>query len=245
MWVWSTKKRLDDPNGTSSLLESVRMAKLDEVYLSINDGVLDDPRLAKLVAALVSQGVRVEGLCGDATWYRPEKRDAVFAVVDAVARFDGAHPEAKIAALHFDIEPHQLPENRGDHPWLPALADTLRAARDRAATHGLGTSADLPRFAFDEKGALFAEAVDRPFVMLYQLREKTPAWLARASGMTLDHAYAGVPAGARGRMVVGLRVEDYPDLDPMLASMDEAHGNRARYGGWAIHDEARWRASRR
>jgi len=243
MWVWSTRRRLDDPQGASNLLETCRMARLDEVYLSVNDHVLDDPRLPELMAALTEIGIRVEALTGDATWYLPEKRETVLGVVDAVGAFN-TRSRARFSAIHFDIEPHQIPENRGRHGFLPALAEALKAGRERATTHGLSTSADLPRFAYEEQGALFAGAVQRNFVMLYQLREKTAPWLATQSRKVVDQTYRGAPPELRGRMVIGLRVEDYPeDLEDMLGALDGAYTDLdRRYGGWAIHDESKYRA---
>lgn len=246
MWVWSTRKRLDEPSATASLLETTRQAHLTEVYLSVNGGVLDDARLVTLVSALVEAGVRVEALAGEAQWYEPEKRAEVIALVDSVGAFNtrNAQTKARFAAVHLDIEPHQLPENRGKHPFLPALAATIAAARDRALTYGMSTSADLPRFAFDEEGALFANAAQRPFVMLYQLRERSPEWLVKQSGSVLRHAYESIPAESAGRLVIGLRVEDYPtNIDAMAGSLDTAYEAKdPRFGGWAIHDEAKYRA---
>lgn len=243
MWVWATRRRLDRANGTASLLETVQMAKLTEVYLSANDGVLEDPRLPALVGELQRAGVRVEALSGDATWYLPEKRGALFGFVDRVVAYNAKSP-AKFAAIHLDIEPHQIPDNRGRHGFLPALADAIEAARERAAASGLGTSADLPRFAFEEEGLRFAKAADRMFVMLYQLSQRTPQWLVRQSEKVIEKTYRELPDDARGRMVVGVRVEDYgKDLEEMVDALDRGlEGRTPRYGGWAIHDEAKFRA---
>lgn len=243
MWVWSTKNRLGDPMGTSSLLETCRIAGLNEVYLSVNGGVLTDERLPAFVLALRDRGIRVEALMGEATWYRPDARAPMFAMIDAVAAYDARHPRARFAAIHLDVEPHQIPENKGNHAFLPDLAQTLREATAHAAVRGLGSSADLPRFALDEHGPAFAAAVDRPFVMLYQLRDRSLDWLMRQSTSVLAHTYPGASSDLASRLVVGLRVDDYPaDLEAMLGALDQGHGGRARYAGWAVHDEARFRA---
>lgn len=243
MWVWSTKNRLADPSATARLLETVRMGQLNELYLSVSDGVLGDARLPALMGALRDAGVRVEALMGKAVWYQRDERAPMFAVIEAVAAYDSKNEGARFAGIHLDIEPHQLPENRGDHSFLPALAEALAEASALASRHGLGSSADLPRFAFDEAGPSFARAVGRPFVMLYQLREKTPAWLVRQSSSVIDHTYTGAAPELASRIVIGLRVEDYPsDLETMAAALDHAHGDKPRYAGWAVHDEAKYRA---
>ena len=56
----------------------------------------------------------------------------------------------------------------------------------------------LPRFAFEEQGALFAESAPRLFVMLYQLREKSSPWLLKQSAKTIDYTYSKVPSSVRG-----------------------------------------------
>lgn len=241
MWVWGTKTRLGKPSGVSSLLESCASAHVNEVYLSVNGGVLDEPRLPALMTQLRDAGIRVEALMGDAPWYQPSERPKMTALIDAVGAFNQRNPGG-FGGIHLDIEPHQLPENRVSHAFLAPLADTLREARAQAAALGMTTSADLPRFAFEEEGALFGQVVARPFVMLYELRDRRSPWLVTTSRGIIDQGYAGISADVRGRMVVGLRVEDYPaDLDSMFVALDGAHGQHARYGGWAIHDEAKYR----
>jgi len=214
---------------------------VNEVYLSVGGGALEDPRLPSLVRRLYEAGLRVEALMGEADWYREDRRHEMLSMIDGVALLN-AQTGGKVAAIHLDIEPHQLPENKGERRWLFELVDTLRIAREHAGAYGMSTSADLPRFAFDEQGPLFAAAVQRPFVMLYELRESSVAWLARQSAAVIDDTYLGAPNGRRGRMVVAVRVEDYgEDTDAMAKSLDGAHARNGRYGGWAIHDEAKFR----
>jgi hypothetical protein len=243
MWVWGTRQRLARPDGVTELVASARAANLNEVYLSV-EPELAEPRLPELVTALHDAGMRVEALTGDAQWYLPERRSASSAVVDAVAAYNTRVPAAaRFAGVHFDIEPHQLPQNKGNHAFLPALAEALRLACARAAARGLGASADLPRFALQENGPAFAAAVPRIFVMLYELRDRSPAALADASARVFDATYAGSPGASRGKLVVGLSVDDYPtDLGAMLSTVDTANRDKGRYAGWAIHDEARYRA---
>jgi len=244
MWVWATAARLTQADGITALLESCRTANLNEVYLSVGS-VLSHPRLPELVAALRARGIRVEALVGDATWYQLEHRSELTAAVDSVAAYNATAPEnARFVAIHFDVEPHQLAENKVSHAFLPALADALRAGSDRAASRGLYTSADLPRFALQESGAALAAAVPRIFVMLYELRDRSASALADASAAVFDATYGGLPATASGRMVIGISVDDYPRaLEGMLGVLDTTHADRPRYAGWAIHDEAHYRAT--
>ena len=244
IWVWGTEKRLQDPRAAEIILETCRHDRLNEVYISVHNGVLKNPKMAELVKTLYDAGIRVEALMGDKAWYQPEHRHEMTSLIEDVIEFNAAHG-GHIAAIHLDIEPHQFPENRGQHAWLPQLAETIQLARAQASSAGMSTSADLPRFAFDEQGPMFARAAQRPFVMLYQLRERSADWLSLQSAAVLEDTYIGAQPELRGRLVVSLRVEDYGrDTAPMAYTMDRAHGGNGRYGGFAIHDEARLRAAR-
>ncbi len=147
------------------------------------------------------------------------------------------------------IEWHS-PTNISAHIAIGPCSDaaaiiTKKAAKAKAASAGMSTSADLPRFALDEHGPLFARAVQRPFVMLYQLRERSADWLALQSAAVIEDTYLGMHPELRGRLVVALRVEDYGrDTTPMAYGLEDAHGGNRRYGGFAIHDEAKLRAAR-
>jgi hypothetical protein len=244
IWVWGTTKRLDDPRAAEIILETCRESRLNEVYLSVGNGAMRHPRFPELVKTLYDAGIRVEALMGEAAWYQAEHRHEMLAVVDEVIALNARHG-GKIAAIHLDIEPHQIPANRGDHSWLPALAEALQMVKAKAASAGMSTSADLPRFALDEQGPLFARAVQRPFVMLYQLRERSADWLALQSAAVIEDTYLGMHPELHGRLVVALRVEDYGrDTTPMAYGLEDAHGGNQRYGGFAIHDEAKLRAAR-
>ncbi|CAN5774837.1 hypothetical protein BH11MYX4_BH11MYX4_29430 [soil metagenome] len=245
MWVWSTGKRLGDEAALATLLGSCQRAGVDEISLSVDAGVLDDARLPALVAGLRAAHIRVEALMGEAVWYRPEGRAPMLALIDAVAAYDKKHPEAGFAGIHLDVEPHQLPENKGDHGFVPLLAAAVAEASAHAAQRDLTSSVDLPRFALEEHGPAFARAADRVFVMLYELRGKSAQSLTKSSGNVVDRTYAGAGAEVTSRIVIGLSVDDYPaDLEAMLAALERSHGgsSAARYGGWAIHDEAKYRA---
>lgn len=242
MWAWRTKARLDDPSGPAALAETCRRANLNELYLSVNEAILGDPRLPSLMGALESAGVRVEALMGEAEWYQHDRRAPMLALIDSVAAYGEKHTAARFRGIHLDIEPHQLPANKGNHGFLPALAETLGEAARAASKRSLTASADLPRFALDDEGPAFARSGVRIFVMLYELRDRSSERLVSTSGSVLGHTYAGVGGEVQSGAVIGLSVDDYPtDLEVMLAALDRSRPGGARYAGWAIHDEAKYR----
>ena len=242
MWVWGTKGRLVDPSATERLLESCERAHVNEVYLSVYPELLENPRLPPLVAALQKTGIRVEALMGEATWYKPENRAQMFQSIDAVGAWDAKHPAERFAGIHLDVEPHQLSENKGNHRFLPVLAEALEEATARAAKSNLTCAADVPRFAIEEDGPAIAHSLSRTFVMLYELRDRSAHGLTKASTSLSERAFG---TATNGRLVVGLSADDYPDdLETMLKAVETAHGggdHAARYGGWAIHDETKYR----
>src|SRR5262249_28105712 len=122
-----------------------------------------------------------------------------------IGLFNGAHPEARFAAIHLDIEPHQLPQNKGadNLSYLPELTETLAAAR-MAATHaGLDIVADLPRKVLRAQlsdGMALVRACPRLVFMLYDL---PPG---------VDPAALVKPALAwRGEILIGIRHADHGD----------------------------------
>ncbi len=250
LWTWRTATLLDDP---SPLLDACRSAGANEVYLAVTDDLLRDPRLEHIVARLRERGLRVEALMGDPGWYRPAKWPAMLALIDDVIAYD-AHAAARFDAIHLDVEPHILPENRSLDvgSYLPSYIEGIRRARARADGAGLALSADVPRKFFhapvEERDEL-VRAVPRLFLMLYELRgregplDDARAEVARASADSVRAAYAGIDPAAQGELVVGLSVDDYGvRLAPMLSALDAANGTNARYAGWAIHDFVQYAA---
>ena len=241
MWIWRTQFHLEHGDG-AALLTTCRTAGVLELYLAVESRFLADARLPPLVATLRRGGIRVDALIGDATWYQPEKRQNMFATIDEIAAYGKrvTDPMSRFVGVHFDIEPHQLPQNKGVRTYLPALADTLRAGRDRAGAFGLDAAADLPRFVIEDAPQLhhaFANAVPRLFLMLYELRDKSAPALVQTAASVVESEYRNEGAGA---MVVGVSVDDYADVAANLRALDAAKPGGSHYGGWAIHDEARY-----
>lgn len=249
LWVWHTRSLLADP---SPLLDFCRRTGTNEVYLSVPHEVLVDPRLSSLVARLASSAVRVEALIGDASWYRSEQAAAMVALIDDVLAFD-ARSAHGFAAIHLDVEPHTLPENRDADvmSYLPAYLAAMHLARETAARGALTIGADIPRKFLQAPTATrlaLEQTVPRLFVMLYPLRHHLdpgdiPAnELAAASRASLRAAYddlgASPPASSSsGQMIIGIGGSDYRGrLGEMRAAVERANASNPRYGGWAIHD---------
>ena len=240
MWIWRTTYHLGA--GGAQLVATCRRGSVNEVYLAVDAPTLSDPRLPGLIVALRQGGVRVHALMGDATWYQPTKQQNMLKLIDAVGAYNAhvVNPRAHFVGVHFDIEPHQLPQNKGNRAYMPALVATLRAGRMHAEAFHLEAAADLPRFAITDVPELhraFVDAVPRLFLMLYELKDKSAGALVQSAADTVNDEFKGV---APGSMVIGVSVDDYADVDGNLRALETAQPGGAHYGGWAIHDEARY-----
>ena len=240
LWVWKTAELLRDPTAATTLRAFCAATGVTEVYLSVPKAVLADARLPALVATLRRGGLRVEALMGEPGWYRAAARGALDERIGAIGRFDAAHPEARFAAVHLDIEPHQLRENKGaaNLGYLPELAETLAGARAAATRAGMDIAADLPRKVLRASvadGQALARACPRLVLMLYELPPGVdPAEIVR-------------PALAwHADVVVGIRHADHGDGTRATGERIEAALARTPgFAGWAVHDYASWRGMAR
>ncbi len=249
LYVWKTAVLLDETDGATHLRELCASSGVGELYVSTPPPVLQDPRFAPFLGALVRQGLRIEALFGEATWYRPDERDRLLGRIGDVARFNAAHAEARFAAVHLDIEPHQLPENKGPDnlTFLPDFTRAIASARDEAARAGMSLSVDIPRKLFradaPSRAALFV-AAPRFFLMLYEIHDPSradPAAMLTEVNAAVDQqlrlANEGLEPGAVGHIAVALRTEDYGTTTATVAQgMDSAHRGQAGFSGWAVHD---------
>jgi outer membrane protein TolC len=236
LWVWKTAELLRDPTAATTLRAFCAATGVTEIYLSVPKAVLADSRLPMLVATLRRGGLRVEALMGEPGWYRAQARDALGERIAAIGRFDSAHPEARFAAVHLDIEPHQLRENKGaaNLAYLPELTETLGFARGAASRAGMDLAADLPRkllHASLADGQALARACPRLVFMLYEL---PPG---------VDPAELIKPALAwHADVVIGIRHADHGDGTRAAGERIETALTRTPgFAGWAVHDYASWR----
>jgi len=236
VWVWHTADLLRDPSAANTLRAFCAATGVTEIYLSVPQAALADARLPGLVSMLRRGGLRVEALMGEPGWYRAAMRARLLDRIAQIGRFNGAHPEARFAAIHLDIEPHQLPQNKGAENlgYLPELTETLAAARLAATRAALDIAADLPRKLLRAPlgdGVALARACPRLVFMLYDL---PPG---------VDPAALVKPALAwKGDILVGIRHADHGDGTRTVAErIEQSLARTPGFAGWAVHDYASWR----
>jgi outer membrane protein TolC len=238
LWVWRTWELLE-PEKSRRLATFCRQHHVSELYLSVPRGLLRDDRVPALLGALRDCGARVEALFGDAGWYLPEGRREMLARIADVVAWNRAHTAASFAGIHLDIEPHQLPQNKGKDNlgYLPGLIDSFAAAKAAASAAGLSLAADLPPkvlHADPAQAASLVAACPRLTLMLYELKEDNVVRLARS-------ALAWVDSAKKGDVVVGVRAADHgSEVVPAASRLDAELAGSQGYAGLAIHDYAGW-----
>lgn len=175
LWVWKTTEILSQAGETDALLAFCRQHELTDLYFQIPYAYEGGAVTLKLVEALRAfnvaarrANIRVHALDGNARYVLPENHARMFALVEALDRFNReGPPEGRFDALHLDNEPYVMPEWKSDPTRRPAILaayiELNRELRRRANAAGLELGVDIP-FWFDRKeasgGPMFA--VDTP-----------------------------------------------------------------------------------
>lgn len=154
-WIWDRsawRERADE------LLEWAGRERIGELFIvvTLEEGRVREPEaLAAFVRRAGKQGIEVSAVEGDPHMVLPSQRAATAARARAYAAYNAAaEPEARLAAIQFDIEPYLLPEH-----VLPAArldgeyVATLAALREAAG--GIPLEFVVP-FWWDERAAILA-----------------------------------------------------------------------------------------
>jgi hypothetical protein len=251
LWVWKTASILQMPHGAERLRDFCRDRGVNEVYLSFSGAAASgEGRIAGLISLLHRSGVRTEALLSRPDAAEPGKRrDRLLEEVRAVLAFNRAHPASPFDGIHLDLEPQQLPENKGagNLRFLPVLAGSYRAVRALAEPAHLTVNADIPNKFLKGDAAgrrMLLSALPRLTLMLYELSnpsdgttaEGNPEKLREASRRYLEMAYEGSDGRKLAKMSIALRSPDYgKSLPGMLQSLDEELRANPHYLGWAWH----------
>ncbi len=253
LWVWKTATVLAMPRAAATLRDFCRSEGVTETYVSFSGtsaSATEESQVAELIAVLHRSNIRVEALISGTDSYEPGKpREKLLGHVRAILQFNQKHPKDRFDGIHLDIEPQQLPQNKGEGnlQFLPALVETYRAVLALAEPTQLTVNADIPnkflKGDLRERAMLFS-ALPRLTLMLYELSsptdkdtpvEKTEK-LRKASQRYFDMAYQGLTGKDIAKMSIALRTPDYgQSLPAMLKSLDDALRASPHYLGWGWH----------
>ena len=124
LWAWSW----DAPE---ELVQAVRENGFSRVYLYCEGGF--DGKTRRAIAALGAEGVAVEALGGESRWATTQRPGMLRFVRGARSYQRNAPASARLAGIHFDIEPYGLPSwDRNPEAVGRALVASLATAQRRA-----------------------------------------------------------------------------------------------------------------
>jgi hypothetical protein len=235
VWAWWWE---DD----AQLVDEVTSYGFDRVYLYAEGGF--GPKVRTAIAALTARGVAVEALGGEQRWATTQRGGMLAFVRSAVRYQRNAPPDARLAGVHLDVEPYDLPAwDRDQKAVAGSLIAALRAARRAAGP--LPLTADIP-YWFDgirhrghSLAAALIRAVDGVTVMAY--RDSAPGVIDAArrevelAGAAGKSATVGVETGRVRPRSVTFHEEGAGALIDALAAVRGRLGGQRGFGGIAVH----------
>lgn len=259
MWVWQPETVMD-PVETAKLLAFAEEQGVTHVYLESELLLAEQPeRLAGFIADADARCVAVELLFGAADWALSEHHGVALALVEDSLDFVDALAGARPVGLHFDVEPHGLPDWGGMQAvYAGQYLDLLQAMAMSLSGSELPLTVDIA-FWYDgvmierdgmlrPLNELVQDRVDRVVVMDYRDHAEPPDGI-------LDNAEAEVAyAGQIGRGV-RVAVESTCGLEPEKVTFCEegaiamtlalelakvTFDGSSAWDGVAVHDYAAW-----
>jgi len=120
MWVYEPETLLASPAARAELLQFCQPRRITDLFLQTHfeskskDGsyqIADAAKVQGFLRETTKQGLRIHALAGDPSWALTANHGKALARVEALAAFNEmADASARFAGLHFDIEPHAMPE---------------------------------------------------------------------------------------------------------------------------------------
>ncbi len=257
-WLWGSSV-VKSPSDTAGFFSFAASHAITGVYAESQSLLSSAPAsLASFIATAKTHGIEVELLFGYELWARASEHAKAVALAESAAAFSAGLSGPKPIGVHFDVEPHQLPE------WKAGGASEAQIAAEfvelleklHAVTQGAGLrlSVDIP-FWYDgrplTRGGVtrplsewVADSVDRVVLMDYRDTADGPDGIvAQAANEIAYGATIGKP--------VVLGVETLCNLDPPkvtfceegaavleaeLAKTIAVLSESAGFAGLAVHD---------
>jgi hypothetical protein len=236
-WVWNTAELLEDPRRAERLVQLLRTAGFDRIFLQLPDHgmggslpgevAFSSSRLRPLLRLFAEAGIQTFALDG-APWFAlAEYHEGVLRTVQRVIDYNRESDEVeRFVGVRYDIEPYLLAGFNGPRR-ASILVDFLRLTKrmaELAAGGGLALGLDIP-FWYDAPDERTYEAVTVDFGgrrmpashHLIDLADEVAIMDYRTSAYgadgTITHAESELAyAAERGKKVyVGLETSPLPD----------------------------------
>jgi SLA1 homology domain 1, SHD1 len=120
MWVYETDQLLESAAARLELFQFCTARKIVDLFLQAHyeskakEGpfqIRDAVKMKAFLKEASGKGLRVHALSGDPSHVLSANHEKVLARVDALAAFNkSSSPSSRFAGIHFDIEPHAMPE---------------------------------------------------------------------------------------------------------------------------------------
>lgn len=118
MWVYKTEALLADNAERAELFTFCEQRNITDLFWSVHyqrqgraQGIARAAELHAFIKAASACGLKIHALGGDPSHTLSQNHPRVMERVDATIEFNHATPEdERLAGLHFDIEPHGLPQ---------------------------------------------------------------------------------------------------------------------------------------
>lgn len=258
MWTWYDSD-VSTATKQNTLLNFAVARGVNVIFLH-SETMLNKPALlSRFLDRAAAKGIEVELLFGASAWALTANHGIPLALLKRVNNFVAGLTGARPVGVHFDIEPHALPEWDTDPVslgnQLVALYDKLMEAK----AHGLYINADIAmgyEYVLLTRGGVtrslshwMVDSTDRTTLMDY--RDYSMGEDSIVSHALHPLAYA-VTRGKRALIGVETTCNVQPTkvtfceegnrrMETELASVNAYFGANTGYGGLAIHDYANYR----
>ncbi|KFI05632.1 hypothetical protein JN27_19325 [Massilia sp. BSC265] len=262
MWSW-----FDSDIATvakqKSMLDFAAQRKINIIYVH-SQSLLGKPALlAGFIDRAAARSVKVELLFGAPEWSRAENHHLALDILKRANAFVAGLTGARPVGLHFDIEPHGLPDWNQNQVSLGNQLIDLYTKMKAAHRSGLYLNADIamgyeyvPITRNDVTRTLshwMVDTVDRTTLMAYR------DYAMGADSITSHAEHPISYALTKGKQtMVGVETtcnlepakitfceEGYSRMESNVASVNTLFGTNAGYGGMAFHDYRALRALKR
>lgn len=251
LWVWSNLPAVQ-AGPQQQLLDLAADHAVTTLYLQAQTLIYDDPAaLHELIQNAALRGLQVELLAGNHTWVWPANHAATLQLARDLRDFALSQPGARPTALHFNIEPHALPEWPNAQTALAqALLDLLEQLHAELAGSGLALVLDIPNWYDDIQvqrdgklrplSELVQDRVDRVVVMDYRDNPALMLQLAQTELAYGDAVGKPVVIAAESRCLADAELtwceEGRAALAAGLAAVRNGAAHHPSFGGTAVHD---------
>jgi|GEM_PF-5973558 len=253
MWVWDATVATDT-NKRDDLMDFAVSKGVNRLYLESEELILSNQAaITSFCIAAAQHGIEVELLFGNNQWTYSSNHTYALALATKSAHYVGSLQGPKPIAVHFDVEPHTLPDFETDRDGVFAQYLILLQKLQVAKGSQLQFNVDYP-LGFDVLSAKVGsetklmsawmyDYVDRGIMMDYRDFADTDDGIIARVAFSMEHA-------KNVGKTVGIGVETLCDLEPEkisfceegeavmlreLAKVQAVYGDSAAFGGFSIH----------